>query len=164
MWIIAQLAETIENQEGVQNMTAAFIGQNTLLRSVPSPKSRLLLVADSPERLKKMKTGIRAADFEITGVCSVDELRAACRSHHDLAVFDVEAVQIKLMLSTLRSSAGHKTIMTLVETSQFSEDQSLAGLLPSFRAMPCNQVQMTALMQHFGEGGKRTTDKLSKLL
>ncbi|MGH9800387.1 MAG: hypothetical protein ACRD82_08490, partial [Blastocatellia bacterium] len=110
-------------------MTAPITGQNTPLRSVPSPKSKLLLVADSPERLKKMKTGIRAADFDVTGVCSVDELRAACRSHHDLAVLDVETVQIKPMLSTLRASAGHKTIMTLVESSRLNEDQNLAGLL-----------------------------------
>ncbi len=145
-------------------MTAPITVQNTPLRSIPSPKSKLLLVADSPERLKQMKTGVRAANFEITGVCSVDELRAACRNHHDLAVLDVEAVQVKPMLSTLRSSAGHKNIMALVESTRLIDDQTLAGLLPTFRAMPCNQVQMAALMQQFSESGKRSSDKRPVLL
>jgi hypothetical protein len=145
-------------------MTGSIIGQNSPLRTIPLPKSKLLLVADSPDRLKKMKNEVRVADFEITGVCSVDELRVACRNHHDLAVLDVEAVQVKPMLSALRSSAAHKTIMALVESSRLSEDQNLAGLLPTFRAMPCNQAQMAALMRQFGENGKRSSDKRPVLL
>lgn len=136
-------------------MTAPVIIQNSPLRSIPSPQSKLLLVADSPEQLNKMKTGIGVNGFEITGVCSVDELRTACRNHHDLAVFDVEAAKIKPMLSALRASAGHKTIMALVESSRFDEEYGLAGLLPTFRAMPCNQAQLLMLMRHFGQEGKR---------
>ncbi len=145
-------------------MTVPVIIQNSPLRSIPSPKSKLLLVADSPERLKKMKTGIGVNEFEITGVCSVDELRTACRSHHDLAVFDVEAVKIKPMLSVLRASAGHKTIMALVESSRLDEEYGLAGLLPTFRAMPCNQAQLLALMRHFQQEGKRAAADRRPLL
>ena len=146
-------------------MTAPMISQNSPLRSIPSPKSKLLLVADSPERLKQMKAGIGGNGFEITGVCSVDELRTACRGHHDLAVFDVEAVKIKPMLTALRASAGHKTIMALVESSRLDEQQGLAGLLPSFRAMPCNESQLLMLMRHFGQEGKRAVaDKRPVLL
>lgn len=145
-------------------MTASITSQNSPLRSIPVPKSKLLLVADSPERLREMKTGISGSRFEITGACSVDELRSACRSHHDFAVFDVEAIQLKPMLSTLRSSAGHKTIMALVDASRLSDDQWLAGLLPTFRAMPCNQFQMSELMKTFSEEGKRMTDSRPVLL
>ncbi|MFN0107757.1 MAG: hypothetical protein ACKVZH_02805 [Blastocatellia bacterium] len=140
-------------------MTAPITSKNSPLRSIPSPKSKLLLVADSPERLKQMKTGISASDFEITGACSVDELRVACRGHHDLALFDVEAMQVKPMLATLRGSAGHKTVMTLVESSRLSEDHTLAGLLPTFRAMPCTQVQMNELMLQFRGGDRRATER-----
>ena len=135
-------------------MAAPITSQNSPIRSIPSPKSRLLLVADSPERLKQMKLTINANGFEITGVCSVDELRSACRAHHDLAVFDVEVGQLKPMLSVLRTSSGHKTIMALVESSRLNDDYGLAGLLPTFRAMPCNQVQLATLVQHFVEDGK----------
>lgn len=146
-------------------MTAPGISQKSPLRSIPSPKSKLLLVADSPERLKKMKTGIGVNEFEITGVCSVDELRTACRGHHDLAVFDVEARKIKPMLTALRASAGHKTIMALVDSSRLDEEPGLAGLLPTFRAMPCHEEQLLMLMRHFGREGKRAAaDKRPVLL
>ena len=145
-------------------MTALMTSQNSPLRSIPVPKSKLLLVADSPERLKKMKTGISGNRFEITGACSVDELRSACQSYHDLAVFDVDATQLKPMLSTLRSSAGHKTIMALVEASRLNDEQWLAGLLPTFRAMPCNQVQMIELMKSFSEENKRVRESRPILL
>lgn len=145
-------------------MTAPITSQNSPLRSIPSPKSKLLLVADSPERLKQMKIEISSNGFEITGVCSVDELRSACKNDHDLAVIDVEARQLKPMLSALRTSAGHKTIMALVETSRLNDDQGLAGVLPAFRAMPCNQFQMTELMKLFHEDGKRTADRKPVLL
>lgn len=138
-------------------MLAPITSYNTPLCPAPKPKSRLLLVTDSPERLKTLKAGLAESNFEITCACSVDELRAACRNHHDLAIVDVEATHVQPMLSTLRSSAGHKTIMTLVESSRLSKDQPLAGLLPSFRAMACNQVQMAALVELFIAGGKRTT-------
>ncbi|MBS1788991.1 MAG: hypothetical protein JST85_14770 [Acidobacteria bacterium] len=145
-------------------MTAAITNQNSPVRSIPLPKSKLLLVADSPERLKQMKTGISLNGFEITAVCSVDELRSACKSNHDLAVIDVEAMQLKPMLSALRTSASHKTIMALVETSRLSEDQGLAGVLPTFRAMPCNQTQMTELMNLFREDRQRVGDRKPVLL
>jgi len=145
-------------------MTGSIIGQNSPLRTIPSPKSKLLLVADSPDRLKKMKDGVHAADFEITGVCSVDELRAACRNHHDLVVLDVEAMQVKPMLSALRSSADNKTTMALVESSRLSQDHTLAGLLPTFRAMQCDQAQMSALLRQLSEGAARATDKRPVLL
>lgn len=138
-------------------MLAPITSYNTPLRPVPNPQSKLLLVTDSPERLKSLKASLADANFEITSACSVDELRTACRNHHDLAAVDVEAVNIKPMLSTLRASAGHKAIMLLVESSKVGNDPNLAGVLPTFRAMPCNQNQMLALMKMFNDGGRQST-------
>jgi DNA-binding NtrC family response regulator len=138
-------------------MFAPITGYNTPLRPVPNPKSKLLLVADSPERLKALKAGLADANFEITCAESVDELRAACRNHHDLAAVDVEAINIKPMLSALRASAGHKAIMLLVESSKVGNDPNLAGVLPTFRAMPCDRTQMLALMHLFNDNGRQST-------
>lgn len=145
-------------------MLAPITDYNTPLRPVPSPKSRLLLVADSPDRLTAIKAGLADANFEITCAASVDELRAACRNHHDLAAVDVEATSIKPMLSTLRASAGHKAIMLLVESSKVVNDPSLAGVLPAYRAMPCDRAQMMTLMRLFNDGGRQSTASRRVLL
>lgn len=145
-------------------MLAPMTSYNTPLRPVPKPKSRLLLVTDSPERLKALKAGLAEANFEITCASSVDELRSACRNHHDLAAVDVEAANVKPMLSALRASAGHKAIMLLVESSKVGNDPNLAGVLPTYRAMPCNQTQMLALMKMFNDGGRQSISNRGVLL
>jgi len=137
-------------------MLAPITSYKTQLRPVPSSKSRLLLVADSPERMKALKAGLSDENFEITSVRSVDELRAACRNHHDLVAVDVEAANIKPTLSALRASAGHKTIMLLVESSAIGNDPNLAGVLPVYRAMPCNQTQMLKLVKMFNGSDLKT--------
>lgn len=142
--------------EGVQIMLAPITVHNTPLRPIPSPKPRLLLVADSPEKLRMLKAEIPQADFQITSVGSLEELRAACRDYHDLAVFDVGTTDIKSMLSTFRSSAGHKTSMLLVESSRFNNDPNMTGVLPTYRAMPCNHAQIQTLVQLFGQGSTRS--------
>ncbi len=134
-------------------MLAPINIHNTPLRSAPVLKPRLLLVADSPEQLKTLKAEVPQADFQTTSVCSLDELQTACRDYHDLAVFAVDASQLKPMLSAFRSSAGHKASMLLVESSRFSNDLSLAGVLPTYRAMPCNHTQIRTLVKLFGQGG-----------
>lgn len=138
-------------------MLAPITSYKTPLRPVPGSKSKLLLVADSPERMKALKAGLSESNFEITCVCSVDELRVACRNHHDLAAVDVEAASIKPTLSALRASAGHKTIMLLVESSNVGNDPNLAGVLPAYRAMPCNQTQMLRLVKMFNDGDRQTS-------
>lgn len=145
-------------------MLAPITSYNTPLRPVPNPKSKLLLVTDSPERLKALKSGLADANFEITCACSVDEVRTACRNHHDLAAVDVEAANVKPMLSALRSSAGHKAIMLLVESSKVGNDPNLAGVLPTYRAMPCSQTQMLALMKQFNDGGRQSAANRAFLL
>lgn len=137
-------------------MLAPITVHNTPIRPIPSPKPRLLLVADSLEKLKTLKSEIPQADFQITSVGSIEELRDACRDYHDLAVFDVGMSNIKSMLSTFRSSAGHNTSMLLVESSRFSSDPNLTGVLPTYRAMPCNHAQIQTLVKLFGQGGNRS--------
>lgn len=145
-------------------MLAPITSYKSPLRPVPGSKSRLLLVTDSPERLKALKAGLSESNFEITCVCSVDELRIACRNHHDLAAVDVEAASIKPTLSALRASAGHKTIMLLVESSNVGNDPNLAGVLPTYRAMPCNQTQMLRLVKMFNGSDRQATAKRPILL
>jgi len=75
-------------------MLAPITIHNTPLRHVPTPKPRLLLVTDSPEKLKSLKAEVPEASFDITSVCSLEELKIACRDYHDLAVFDVKPSQL----------------------------------------------------------------------
>src|SRR5919108_2034886 len=101
-------------------------------------KPRLLLVSDSAERLQALRSCVAAADFEINFACTLTELRRACRLPHDLVALDAAPSQVVKMLDLIRGSAGHAEIPVLVEYTRISNEQRLAGVLPSYRAMPCN--------------------------
>lgn len=128
-------------------MLAPTVSYNSPFRPAPAPKIRLLLIADSAERLKELKAEVSLRDFDITGASSLEELRAACRNHHDLAVVDVSSAQIRPILSTLRTSPRHAAIPLLVDSTRLYENLGLAGVLPTFRAMACNRAEMHMLMQ-----------------
>lgn len=135
-------------------MLAPTVSYNSPFRSVPAPKTRLLLIADSAERLKELKTEISSADFEITPVSTLDDLRAVCRNHHDLAVVDVGSAQIRPVLSTLRANPWHATVPLLVDSTRLYENLGLAGVLPSFRAMACNRAEMRMLLRMYCHGSQ----------
>lgn len=122
---------------------------NSALQSVsfPNSKPRLLLVSDSYDRLKSLEAGLNHKDFDITMVCSLEELATACCNCHDVIALDVSPEQIAPMLKQIRTSASHTTVPVLVEATRLTSDLSIAGLLPEYRAMPCSHMEMLALVQ-----------------
>jgi len=122
---------------------------NSALQPIPFPNSkpRLLLVSDCHDRLKSLEAGFNNNGFDITTVCSLEELVMACDNCHDLVALDVSPEQIAPMLKQIRASASHTTVPVLVEASRLTSDISLAGLLPEYRAMPCSRLEMLALVQ-----------------
>jgi hypothetical protein len=141
--------------KGVQ-MLAPTVSHNSPFRPVPAPKTRLLLIADTADRLKELKAGISTSDFDITTVSSLEELRAICRNYHDLAVLDVNSAQIRPMLSVLRASARHATIPVFADSARLHENPGLAGVLPMYRAMACSRVEMQMLMKLFCHGSQQS--------
>lgn len=124
----------------------------TAVRTVPTPinimratNSRLLIVSDEPKHLKALQSELSVNGVEITNATTTEEVRLACISGHDLAVVDVEPGKVIDVLETLRGSEGHGDISVLVDTSRLQEDPSLAGVLPTFRAMPCNSEELVRL-------------------
>jgi hypothetical protein len=115
--------------------------------SFPNSKPRLLLVSDSYDRLKSLEAGFNHNEFDITSVCSMEELVTACDNSHDMVALDVSSEQIAPMLKQIRASASHMTAPVLVEATRLRNDLSLVGLLPEYRAMPCSRMEMLALVQ-----------------
>lgn len=125
---------------------------STAARAVPTTvnvmranPARLLLVSDEPKHLKALQAELSCNGVEITKATTTEELRLACHLIHDLAVVDVAPGNVVDVLETLRGSATHGEISVLVETSRLQEDPSLAGVLPTFRAMPCNTDELVRL-------------------
>ena len=115
--------------------------------SFPNSKPRLLLVSDSPDRLRSLKAGINHNEFHLTLACSLEELAAACHTCHDMVALDVSPSQITPMLKQIRTSASHTTVPVLVEATRIKNDLTLAGVLPAYRAMPCSYTEMLTLVQ-----------------
>ena len=115
--------------------------------SFPNSKPRLLLVSDSYDRLKSLEAGLSLNEFDITMVCTLEELVTACDIRHDVVALDVSPEHIAPMLKQIRTSASHTTVPVLVEATRLTSDLSLAGLLPVYRAMPCSRMEMLTLVQ-----------------
>jgi hypothetical protein len=128
-------------------MLASAVNRSSQPVLLPIAKTRLLLVSDSPDRLRGLQIGLNHSEFEITGVCSFEELTVACHEHHDLVALDVSPVQIAPMLRMIRSSASHTTVPVLVEATRLKGDYNLTGLLPRYRAMPCSYAEMLTLVR-----------------
>lgn|SRR5262245_26313551 len=116
-------------------------------RRQPVAKPRFLIVCDSVDRLKKLRSALDTGGAEITGISSLQELDRACVSEHDLAIVDVQPAQILRVLKTLRASVGHARIPLLVEASKFTAEHNMAGVLPKYRAMPCSDAELLTLAQ-----------------
>jgi hypothetical protein len=108
----------------------------------PLDKTRLLLVSDSVEQLSRLRASLDYGDMEIRGVSSLEELQSECASPHALAAVDVNPTQLPEVLDTIRASQGHSEIPVFVENSRVGQPPPAAGLLPKYRAMPCNLNQM----------------------
>lgn len=115
--------------------------------SFPTSKPRILLVSDNLDRLRLLATGFNQNEFDITTVCSLEELIDACHNSHDMVALDVSPTEIAPMLKQIRTSVWHKTIPVLVDASRLNNELTLAGLLPEYRAMPCSRLEMRTLMQ-----------------
>ncbi|MCG3163760.1 MAG: hypothetical protein JMDDDDMK_05211 [Acidobacteria bacterium] len=128
----------------------AMLSQSTLTsqsqsRRKPMVKPRFLIVCDSVDRLKRLRSPLNTGEAEITCVSSLQELDQACHSEHDLAIVDMQPAQIRGVLKTLRSSAEHAMISLLVEASRLVTEPGLAGVLPKYRAMPCSYSELLQL-------------------
>jgi CheY-like chemotaxis protein len=112
-------------------------------RRQPMGKPRFLIVCDSADRLKRLRSLLDVGEAEITCVSSLQELDRACRSEHDLAIVDVQQANIRRVLKTIRESAGHAGIPLLV--ARITTEPDLAGVLPKYRAMPCSESELLTL-------------------
>ena len=112
-----------------------------------SPGLRLLIISDCPERLKRLKAALNVGEIEITGVNSLDRLNNFIRRDYDQVAVDVGLEHLTRVLVALRSTAEYARIPVLVECSRISTEIGFAGVLPRYRAMPCCQSDMVALVK-----------------
>jgi DNA-binding NtrC family response regulator len=142
--------------EGVQSMLVPSINRTPRLILVNPPKLSLLLVSDSAERLRTLEASINKTDFEIKTAGSFEELRHLCHEEHDIVVLDVSPSDIMTMLELIRMSGGYEKVPVFVESTQINNVNSLAGVLPSYRAMPCNRTEILTLLRYYKETSDRS--------
>jgi hypothetical protein len=133
------------------------------LLPITAHKPRLLLVSDPTERLAALKSCVAAADFEINFACTLGELQRACSQPHDLVALDAAPSRVVKMLDLIRGSAGHAEIPVLVDYTRISKDQGLAGVLPYYRAMPCNRAELHSLLSRSDETADRRQSRREML-
>lgn len=110
----------------------------------PASAARLLIVTDTEERLNRLKAAI-PANGNLTCARSLEELRTACQTRQDVAIVDLPSGQLQETLSTIRASNDQTNIPLLVALNRIASDPEIAGLLPRYRAMPCDQTELISL-------------------
>ena len=108
---------------------------------------RILIISDSAERIPHWQSAFDSQEVEI--VCAVfpEEWDYVSGDRHDLAVVDVGPALLEPLLGNLRASREHAEIPLLVEKSRIAA-APLAGVLPKYRAMPCNHDELIRLANH----------------
>lgn len=123
---------------------------NSSLAARPSAispdKVRVLIFADTEERLKVAKATFNPAEAEIAEARTLDELLQACLEPHEMAVVDLEPATLEAALRTVRASELHENVPLLVCAARLFGESRLAGLLPKYRAMACSPSEMSALV------------------
>lgn len=114
-------------------------------------QTRLLLVSDRADCLNDLRNTVDDQEFDITCVSSFEEFLRASRNEYDVAVLDVLSTQLVPILKAIRTSEKNAGAAVLVEASRVNNDLNLAGVLPLYRAMPCSQAEMVALLRKPGE-------------
>ncbi len=112
----------------------------------PPGKLRVLVVADSEERLKATRAIFNSAEAEIAVARTSEELQQACLAPHEMAVIDLEPAELEAALQTLRASELQANIPLLVSVACLFGEMNLAGLLPKYRAMPCSPAEIATLV------------------
>jgi DNA-binding NtrC family response regulator len=146
------IAKPINNAE-----LRAALDKALASEAAPQPKARLLIIADSTRELSRLKAAFGAAQVEINGVATAEDLPAALKRAHDVAIIDVEPARLENTLNALRANELHARIPAFVVNGRVIGQRELAGVLPKYRAMPCTQREMLALTRRLGlpENGAR---------
>jgi hypothetical protein len=123
---------------GVVDRSSLKATPATTLDPIEEGRTHFLLVADEPDRIKKLELAFVHDAVRLTKALTAEELAQSCRWRHDLAIVDVGKEHLVEVLKALRESKNHAGILILVEGSRLPYDQSLAGVLPTYRAMPAS--------------------------
>lgn len=160
--VIITTGEDIEENalQAIRNGADEFIGKpihphelKYLLEKHSSPpqidqtrgKLKLLIVSDAAGGMADFTGFIKGDDVHITCVSDAAELPAALELPHDIAVIDVASINIMFILESLRMSPLHSRIPVLVDVSRLDFSGDLAGIMPTYRAMPCSPQELRAL-------------------
>jgi CheY-like chemotaxis protein len=125
----------------VENIVSTFrSGSDAFMRP------RVLIVADSEERLCNLRSLLHASNPEITCAKTSEELRCVCCEQHDIAIVDLSSSQLQDTLGMIRANADHAMIPLLVAFDRLIKERGLDGVLPKYRAMPCSASEMATLV------------------
>lgn len=108
---------------------------------------RILIVTDSEERLRTIRTGLNHGEVEVAEALTQEDLRRRCNLEHDLAIVDLAPSELEAALQTLRENEQSADILVLVSAERILGGTGLAGLLPKYRAMACSLAEIAQLIR-----------------
>jgi hypothetical protein len=124
------------------------------LNSVDQKSLRLLIAADSTNRLNELKMELGGRGISITAMTLPDKLTELRADRHDLVVIDASPARLKDSLKAFRERSESKETPLLVAAQRTTAAPELLGVLPQFRAMPCGPAELRWLIRHYLNGAE----------
>ena len=127
-------------------MLAPSVSRSTNLIPITKERSRLLLVAESPEARQRLLRNINMAEFDVTCVSALESLGRHLRDAFEAILVEVDPARLLPVLRLIRLSQRGASVPVFVECSRVEEEATLAGVLPVYRAMACSHAEMLRLL------------------
>jgi CheY-like chemotaxis protein len=109
-------------------------------------RPKVLIVTDSEERCCGWERVFHPNEADIRCVIFPEEWCYVGQERHDLAIIDVCSILLEAALKNLRAKKEFSEIPVLVEIGR--ADKTIGkGVLPMYRAMPCNDEEMLRLVR-----------------
>ncbi len=102
-----------------------------------APEHSLMVAGSSPERMRRLRADLDAPGAKIAWRASTEEIMFALDTSYEVVIIDVEPERLANMLRVVRERTDRAVVLVLVEGGGLNTVASLAGVLPSYRAMAC---------------------------
>lgn len=124
--------------------TKAFHGRNQTFAPATT-RPRVIIITDSAAGASHLQAALSKEQIALMVVHLFAEDQRACWCDHDLAIVDVAPDSLRAVLAQLRASQNCEAISILVDVTRLTNAPALAGVLSTYRAMPCGGYELLRL-------------------
>ncbi len=129
-------------------MSTLSFSQIKSAQSLKEPSHcQVLAISEEQHSLDQIWQGHETAEAEIVPPGQIESLLDQCKIDFKIIILDIVASKIRETLQALRENPRCSQSLILVNAFRLPTGPELSGVLPMYRAMPCNLQEMQRLLE-----------------